>query len=251
MNDLDSLPEHVAIVMDGNGRWATRQGRARSFGHLAGASVAIETYRRCRDLGIRHLTLFAFSLANWRRPPEEIDTLMEIFANFAWSQRNDFIARNIRFRVLGDLRSLPERTAKNLAATMTATAHLDGMVLSMAIAYGGRQDLLDGVRGLLAEAQAGALELEQVDERALRRHMSTAGMPDPDLLIRTGGELRLSDFLTFESAFTEFVFSDVLWPEFSADELRHALVQYQNRQRRFGYATAAEYHQAHAAAAGV
>lgn len=228
------IPHHVAIVMDGNGRWATARGLPRPAGHLQGVQVATQIYRACRSAGVRHLTLYGFSVANWSRPQAEVDGLMRIFADYASSLRGDFIARGIRFNVIGDIDSLPAATRDSLRATCEATAEQDGMVLSMALSYGGRTDLLRAARALVARAAAGELSADEVDDDALREHMCTAGMPDPDLLIRTGGELRLSDFLVFESAYAELRFSDVLWPDFDEDDLADAFTDFAGRERRFG-----------------
>lgn len=228
------VPTHVAIVMDGNGRWASSRGLPRPVGHLQGSQVATDIYRACRKAGVRHLTLYGFSLANWNRPTSEVDALMHLFADYAARLCSDFIARGIRLRIIGDIESLPEITRRSLEATAEATADQDGMVLSLAIAYGGRNDLLEAAKALVAMARAGTITPEQVDHDTLRGCMSTAGLPDPDLLIRTGGELRLSDFLVFESAYTELVFSDVLWPDFGESDLADAFAQFAARERRYG-----------------
>ena len=228
------IPRHVAIVMDGNGRWAASRGKPRTMGHLRGSEVATEVYRACRRLGVKHLTLYGFSLANWQRPQAEVDALMALFASYAARLRSDFVARGIRLRIIGDLGSLPGPTRRSLEATAEATADQTGMTLSLAIAYGGRHDLLQAARILVARARAGQLRPEEVNATTLRDCMTTAALPDPDLLIRTGGELRLSDYLTFESAYTELVFSPVLWPDFGEAELRRAFEDYAGRERRFG-----------------
>lgn len=233
------IPRHVAIVMDGNGRWATGRGLPRPLGHVEGVHAATRTYRKCRELGVGHLTLYAFSVANWRRPESEVAGLMELFAKYAALLCDDFLARGIRFNVIGELDSLPEATRRSLQATSDATADQSEMTLSMAIAYGGRRDLLRGIRALLDRARTGALQPEELDETMLRAAMSTDGLPDPDLMIRTGGELRLSDFLVVESAYTELVFSDVLWPDFGEHDLLEAFEDYGRRERRFGDVRAA------------
>ncbi|MEX1368991.1 MAG: polyprenyl diphosphate synthase [Nannocystaceae bacterium] len=233
-SDGPRVPNHVAIVMDGNGRWATARGLPRPVGHLHGVQVATRMYRACRAAGVRHLTLYGFSVANWNRPPVEVETLMKIFADYASSLRDDFIARGIRFQVIGDIDRLPEATRDSLRATSESTADQEGMVLSLALSYGGRTDLLRATRALVARAAAGELTADEVDDDVLREHMCTAGMPDPDLLIRTGGELRLSDFLVFESAYAELRFSDVLWPDFDEDDLAEAFADFAGRERRYG-----------------
>lgn len=227
-------PRHIAIVMDGNGRWATARGLARTIGHEVGSDVATQIYQAARRMGIRYLTLYAFSVANWQRPDEEVRRLMELFANYARKQRHDLLERDIRFQVIGDLRPVPAATRLQLERTAKATRHCRSMVLSTAINYGARDDLLRAVQAMAGRVEAGELSATDIDEATLRRQMASSSLPDPDLLIRTGGEVRLSDFMLLECAYSELLFSDLMWPDFTAADLRSACVAFGKRLRRFG-----------------
>ena len=227
-------PEHVAIIMDGNGRWATERAQHRCFGHVEGARAATRAYQAAQQHGIRQLTLYSFSSANFGRPSQEVATIMALIAEYAERQRDDFLARGIRFEVVGDLARAPTATQEQLAATIEATAEQDAMVLSLAVAYGARDDLVRAVRALTAEARDGAIDPARIDVEDLRRHMWTSRIPDVDLLIRTGGEQRLSDFLLLESAYSELFFDAVMWPDFDSPHLERALEWFATRERRFG-----------------
>ena len=233
----ENTPEHIAIIMDGTGRWARSQGLERSCGHERGVAAAEATYRACQERGVPHLTLYAFSYANWSRPQEEVDMLMRLCAAFARDNREEFKARGIEMRVIGDLEELPTTTRREIEATVLATK-LDPskrrMTLTLALGYGGRNDLVGAVRALVARAHAGMMIPEDIDESMIRSFMTTSSLTDPDLVIRTGGEKRLSDFLLFESAMSELFFSDVMWPEFDEAILDEAIMAYGRRQRRFG-----------------
>ncbi|MEQ8277978.1 MAG: polyprenyl diphosphate synthase [Deltaproteobacteria bacterium] len=228
------VPAHVAIIMDGNGRWATRRRRPRSWGHVEGANAATRTYRAARALGVRHLTLYGFSTANFERPQDEVATIMRLFAEHAASQRDDFVELGIRFEIIGDLERVPDVTRRSLEATMAATADGSAMQLSIAIAYGARTDLVSAVRSLCEQSRNGRLAPEDVDDALLRQSMWTHDLPDVDLLIRTGGEQRLSDFLLVENAYAELLFDDTMWPDYRAEHLRNAIAWFAGRQRRFG-----------------
>jgi len=235
-----ACPGHVAIIMDGNGRWATRRGQCRTVGHAEGAKAATRAYRAARSLGVRQLTLYGFSTANFKRPAEEVNVIMHLVAQYAHDQREDFITRGIRFDIVGDREQLPKATRDSLEATIAATADQEGMVLSLALAYGGRLDLLSAVRTLVHDVQSGLLSEEALDEGQLRKRMWTQRLPDVDLLVRTGGEQRLSDFLLVENAYSELFFDDVMWPDFDHSALERAIAWFSCRQRRFGDITAVE-----------
>ncbi len=233
-----ACPGHVAIIMDGNGRWATSRGQSRSVGHAEGAKAATRAYRAARALGVRQLTLYGFSTANFKRPAHEVDVIMHLVAQYAHDQREDFINRGIRFDIVGDREQLPKATRDSLEATIAATADQEGMVLSLALAYGGRLDVMSAVRVLIRDVQSGLLNESALDEQALRRRMWTGRLPDVDLLVRTGGEQRLSDFLLVENAYSELFFDDVMWPDFDHEALARAVGWFAQRQRRFGDVTA-------------
>jgi undecaprenyl diphosphate synthase len=227
-------PDHIAIIMDGNGRWARARGLERNAGHEQGVSAAERAYRACQERGVPHLTLYAFSYANWLRPREEVEMLMRLCGAFASNNREEFVERGIRLCAIGDLEELPTTTRHDIEATVEATVGNSRMRLTLALGYGGRNDLVGAVRAIAARAQAGILLPEEIDEKAIRSYMTTCSLPDPDLVIRTGGEKRLSDFLLFESAMSELFFSDVMWPEFDETVLDAAITAYGRRQRRFG-----------------
>lgn len=228
------LPRHVGIIMDGNGRWAGARGLERSAGHTHGVEAANRAYRAAFERGVEHLTLFAFSHSNWKRPKDEVEMLMRLCGDFAQQNREEWIARGIRLQVIGDLEELPTPARRAVETTVQATAGGTSMVLTLALDYGSRNDLVGAVRAIAARAHAGLLLPEEVDERMLRAHLTTGCVPDADLIIRTGGEKRLSDFLMFESANAELVFLDEMWPDFTEAMLDYALAAFARRQRRFG-----------------
>jgi undecaprenyl diphosphate synthase len=227
-------PHHIAIIMDGNGRWARARGLERSAGHERGVKTAAATYRACQERGVPFLTLYAFSYANWNRPDDEVDMLMRLCGEFCEDNSADFVARDIRLEVIGDLEELPTETRHKVERAIAATQRCGHMVLTLALGYGCRNDLIGAVRAIAAHAQAGILLPEEIDEKALRSFMTTSDTPDPDLVIRTGGEKRLSDFLLYESAMSELFFCDQMWPDFDAETLDRAIEAYRGRQRRFG-----------------
>ena len=236
---LVELPEHVAIIMDGNGRWANARGLERAAGHAEGARAVREAVRACREAGVRYLTLYAFSLANWERPRAEVDALMRLLIRFSRQESAELRERRINVNVVGDLEDLPEATRAAVEGLMAHTNALPAgeqpaMTLSLALSYGGRRDVVDVIRTAAVRARAGLLLPEEIDENWLRKQMTTRGLPDVDLLIRTGGEQRLSDFLLVESAYAELYFTEVLWPDFSERELYKAFDAFGHRERRFG-----------------
>ena len=231
------LPEHLAIIMDGNGRWAQERGLARSEGHRAGVRAAREIVTECRKLGIRHLTLYTFSQENWGRPKEEIRLLFQLLVTFLREELPEMERRSIRLEVFGELDALPLAARKALRHAMKRTLQGTAMTVNLALNYSGREEILRAARRLLAEMQAEAPHAEtlpELTEARFRTHLYSAGQPDPDLLIRTSGEMRLSNYLTFQSAYSELYFTDVLWPDFSPAELHKALASFATRQRRFG-----------------
>jgi undecaprenyl diphosphate synthase len=234
------LPRHVAIIMDGNGRWAKTRGLERAAGHDEGARAVREVVRTCRERGVRYLTLYAFSLANWSRPKLEVEALMRLLVRFAEKEAAELKEKNIAVNVIGDLEELPTLTRHAVEHLMHYTNELpEGMTepemtLSLALSYSGRRDVVDAMRTIAARARAGLLLPEDIDVGTLRRHFSTHALPDVDLMIRTGGEQRLSDFLLIESAYAELYFADVLWPDFTSDDLLDAFQVFSGRERRFG-----------------
>jgi undecaprenyl diphosphate synthase len=230
----ERLPRHVAVIMDGNGRWAKRRGWRRVRGHEEGAESVRVVVRTCRRLGIPYLTLYAFSEENWARPQAEIAALMKLLERFLRRERDEMLERGIRLNAIGSIERLPASTLALLRQVMADTAAGEHMTLTLALSYGGRQEIARAARRLCQEVAAGALRPEEVDERAVAERLDTAGLPDPDLLIRTSGELRISNFLPWQLAYAEFYFTDTLWPDFREAELIQALASYAARERRFG-----------------
>lgn len=228
------IPGHIAIILDGNGRWAAGKGLPRGAGHEQGARVVARTIYSCQGRGIDTLTLYAFSTANWSRPQSEIETLMRLTAELAENEKDELVRRGIRVLVIGELADVPARTRRSLRDLVDATRDGDGMTLALAISYGGRQDMVSAIREIAIQARAGLVDPADVDEQHLRGCLSTGNLPDPDLVIRTGGEHRLSDFLLFECAYTELFFCETLWPDFSDATLDEAIEAFSRRQRRFG-----------------
>jgi undecaprenyl diphosphate synthase len=235
-SDLDSraLPKHVAVIMDGNGRWATRQGLPRIAGHRRGARVLKELLRCCKDWGIGSLTAYAFSTENWRRPTEEVDFLMVLFERMLRKELSEMHQEGVRIRFIGDLSSLHASLRREIERAMAETANNDGIAFNVAMNYGSRSEITRACRAVAEQIHQGELSPDAITEELLERHLYTSGSCDPDLLIRTSGEQRLSNFLLWQLAYTEMHFTDALWPEFDRTEFHKALLAYQNRERRFG-----------------
>jgi undecaprenyl diphosphate synthase len=229
-----SLPDHVAIIMDGNGRWAAARGAARGDGHRQGAEAVRRVVRAARELGIRYLTLYAFSAQNWQRPAAEVAGLMRLLHRFVVEQRGELAARDIRLVTIGDPARLPAFVRGPLAALAEATRANRGMTLCLALSYGGRESIIGAARRLVRAALDGRLRPEAIGEAQLSHALDTRALPPPDLVIRTSGEQRLSNFMLWEAAYAELYFTDVMWPDFGRDELQAALAAYGRRQRRFG-----------------
>ena len=232
--DLGRLPSHISIIMDGNGRWATRQGKERGEGHIAGISSLRETITTCVRLGIDSLSAYAFSTENWKRPQQEVDLLMHLFATTLLAELPLFHQENVRLEFLGDIEALPEKTREVFEQGLAETADHTGMVLALAVNYGARAELTRAARLIAADVAAGKLSAEEVDESLVASHLYTADIGDPDLLIRTSGELRLSNYLLWQLAYSEFYVTNTLWPDFDRWELLRAIRSFQARDRRFG-----------------
>lgn len=230
--DLDRIPRHVAIIMDGNGRWAKQHGKERCFGHQAGAETVHVIAEEAARLGIKFLTLYTFSTENWNRPEAEISALMNLL--FDSIEEETFMKNNISFRVIGDIRKLPANVQTRLNDCIEHTAANTGMCLVLALSYSSRWELTEATRQIAEKVKAGLLSPEQIDDRTIDEHLATHFMPDPDLLIRTGGEIRLSNYLLWQSAYSELYFCDTYWPDFREEELCRAICDYQKRERRFG-----------------
>ena len=230
------LPEHVAIIMDGNGRWANARNLPRSAGHKRGADAARKTVRGALDLGVRYLTLFGFSLENWKRPPSEVDDLMGLLDWYLQSQIPEMCKNGVKLRVIGERTRLSKILVDLIDKAESATGQNARLDLTVAISYGGRQEIIDAVRRLALLAAAGRLDPEEIDDQLFRSHLCTADLPDPDLVVRTSGEQRISNFLLWQSAYSELVFVDKLWPDFDEGDLSAAIQEFQSRDRRYGAA---------------
>lgn len=237
------IPRHIAIIMDGNGRWAQRQNRARSDGHFRGVDSVVEITRACSDLGVKYLTLYGFSTENWRRPAAEVDILMRLIGSTVEEQTPMLLENNARLKVIGQLDRIPEQSRRQLEKGMQATAHCTGLTQVMALSYSARWELTEMARRVAREAAAGLLNPDDITEQTVAERLTTAGIPDPDLLIRTGGEQRISNYLLWQCAYTEFYFTDTLWPDFRKPQLLDAIEAYNGRERRFGKTSAQVSHQ--------
>ena len=232
--DPHEIPKHIAIIMDGNGRWATRRGLPRTMGHYQGYLTLREIVRACSDLGVRALTVYAFSTENWRRPKEEVYALMELYAQAARAELPMMIENNVRLHVIGRLWELPESVQQAMTEDMATTSTNTGLTLNLALNYGGRAEIVDALRQVCRHAANGQMRPEDITEEYFSNLLYTAGQPDPDLLIRTAGELRVSNFLLWQIAYAEIWVTPTLWPDFSPADLVRAIADYQRRTRRFG-----------------
>lgn len=230
--DKGRIPEHVAIIMDGNGRWAMERGKERSFGHQAGVDVAKKITAECTRLGVKFLTLYTFSTENWNRPADEIAALMGLVLTSL--EDEVFMKNNVRFRVIGDMERLPKQVQEKLHATMERTAANDRMTMVVALSYSSRWEIVNATKRIANEVAEGKLSADDIDENTISQHLTTNFMPDPDLLIRTGGEIRISNYLLWQIAYSELYFCDTYWPDFTEADLHKAIACYQGKQRRFG-----------------
>ena len=232
MIDKNRIPQHIAITMDGNGRWATEKGKPRAYGHQAGVETVRRITAECTRLGVKYLTLYTFSTENWNRPADEVAALMGLVLTSL--EDEIFMKYNVRFRVIGDRARLPEAVAKKLEETEQHTANNDKMTMVVALSYSSRWEITKAVRDIANEVKSGAIALQDISEETVTEHLSTSFMPDPELLIRTGGEQRISNYLLWQIAYSELYFCDTYWPDFMEDDLHKAIEDYQSRQRRFG-----------------
>ena len=234
MSTLPPPPGSVAIIMDGNGRWAKSRGLPRVAGHEEGAKSVKEIVTRCRERGVKALTLYSFSTENWRRPGEEVSALMKLLQRYVFEERETILSNDIQLRVIGQPDRLPLYVRTPLRLLVRDSAQNKGMILCLALSYGGRQEIVDAVQAIAAKVQQGQLRPEAIDDQAITDHLQTRGMPDPDLLIRTSGELRVSNFLLWQIAYSELYVTDLAWPDFRGPQLEEAFAAFRARERRFG-----------------
>ena len=229
-----NIPRHIAIIMDGNGRWAAKKGLPRFEGHRQGGKTVEEIAKHCVDIGIEYLTLYSFSMQNWKRPKEEITFLMHLYASYLEGIRPTLMKKNTRLRHLGRIHPLPDEVLEALSETIRLTSSNTGMILGFALNYGSREEIVDAVKKISQKCNSGELEPEDIDQDCISEHLYTIGWPDPDLLIRTSGEMRISNFLLWQISYAEFYITKTLWPDFSTDDLDEAVKAYAARSRRFG-----------------
>ncbi|MDX5437982.1 MAG: isoprenyl transferase [Pontibacter sp.] len=232
--DLDNLPRHIAVIMDGNGRWAKKRGGLRIFGHQNAIKAVRETVETAAELGVEYLTLYAFSTENWSRPAEEVSALMTLLVSSIRKETSTLNENNIRLQTIGNTASLPKACQRELMEAIEITQHNTRMTLVLALSYSGRWDLTQAMQRLASEAGQGNIKPEEISEATISGYLSTAGMPDPELLIRTSGEMRISNFLLWQLAYTELYITELLWPDFRKEHLYEAIIAYQIRERRFG-----------------
>lgn len=231
---ISSLPAHIAVIMDGNGRWAKAQGKLRTFGHENGVKAVRDTVEACAELGVSYLTLYAFSTENWNRPRFEINALMTLLVSTIAGETKTLMTNNIRLDTIGDTNALPSKARRELEEAKKKTASNTRMTLVLALSYSSRWEITNAVKEITVKVKNGVLSPEDVNEQLIASHLNTAGMPDPELLIRTSGEHRISNFLLWQISYAELYFTDKLWPDFRREDLYEAIVSYQQRERRFG-----------------
>lgn len=232
--DIERLPNHIAIIMDGNGRWAKKRFLPRVAGHKAGVETVRTVIKECKRLGIKYVTLYTFSTENWKRPHQEIETLMNLLQSYLKNEIDELNNNNVKLTAIGDIEKLPQSCLRELKNAIKLTENNDGPNLNLALNYGGRYDITNAVNNIFIDMKNNKLDCDEITEDIIKNYLSTKSIPDPDLVIRTSGEQRLSNFLLWELAYAELYFTDVYWPDFNEKELQKALYTYQNRDRRFG-----------------
>lgn len=229
-----NIPSHVAVIMDGNRRWAKKNMLSTKFGHKEGATRVIDLVKACSELNIKYLSIYAFSTENWGREKPEIDYLMNLLVEFVHKELDYLNENNVKIKLMGNLQDLPEKTRKEVVRSIDLTKNNNKLILNIALSYGSRTEISDAVKKVLQDYENNKIDIEDINEESFKKYLYTYDMPDPDLLIRTSGEMRLSNFLLYQLAYTEFYFTDVLWPEFNKDEFLKAILNFQNRKRRYG-----------------
>jgi undecaprenyl diphosphate synthase len=232
--DLEKLPLHVAIIMDGNGRWAMKQGNQRIFGHQNGVESVRQTVEAAGELGVRYLTLYAFSKENWCRPKQEIDALMNLMVSTIDSETETLMKNNVRLVIIGDIINLPDNVQQKLSKIISVTAKNTGLNLIIALSYSSKWEIANAAKMIAQDVQSNTISVNDINEKTVCRYLTTQQIPDPELLIRTGGEFRISNFLLWQIAYTELYFTNTLWPDFRKEDLYEAIIDYQKRERRFG-----------------
>ncbi|SHK33092.1 undecaprenyl diphosphate synthase [Clostridium cavendishii DSM 21758] len=232
--DFNNVPKHIAIIMDGNGRWAKERNLPRTMGHKAGVETIRRIIKECDKLGVKYLTLYAFSTENWKRPKDEVSALMKLLVEYLKKEFDELNRSNVVINNIGDISKLPLECQKELKAAYEKTKHNTGITMNLALNYGGRDEILNAVNGIIKDVKDSKLDINKIDESVFSNYLFTKGMPDPDLIIRPSGEQRISNFLLWQCAYSEFWYSNINWPDFSEQDLHKAIYDFQNRDRRFG-----------------
>ncbi len=232
--ELTALPKHIAIIMDGNGRWAQKQGKYRFWGHQEGVVSVRKIVEAAVGLGLEYMTLYTFSTENWKRPQEEVDALMELMVKAVRRETPDLMKNNVRIRMIGDISRLPQATQENLQDCLDETSENTGLTLVLALSYSSRWEITEAVKQIASKVKEGNLDIDRINEDTISGYLNTKDMPDPDLLVRTGGEYRISNFLMWQLSYSELYFTDIYWPEFREESLYEAILDFQSRERRFG-----------------
>ena len=232
--DYESLPQHIGVIMDGHGRWAKKRGLPRSAGHSAGADTLKKIVTECNKMGIKYITVYAFSTENWSRPKDEVDYLMNLLMDYLKNAETTLAGENVVIRAIGSRAELSDELCRQIEKTEKFTSKNNGIVMNIALNYGAREELVKAVRDISAEVADGKISCEEITTDIISKNLYTAGQPDPDLIIRTSGELRLSNFMMWQAAYSELWFTDKLWPDFGINDLHQAIIDFQNRNRRFG-----------------
>ena len=232
--DFSRLPKHIAIIMDGNGRWATKRGMLRAYGHRAGVEALRDIVKACSELKIPVLTVYAFSTENWKRPKEEVDALMDLLVEYVYKEVEELNKNKVKIRAIGRIHELPEKCQRAVKYAVEFTSKNTGLNFNLALNYGGRAELVDAMRKIGKKIQGGIIEIKEIDEKLISDHLYTKELPDPDLLIRPAGDYRISNFLIWQLAYTEFWYTDVMWPDFRRVDMLRAIYEFQQRERRFG-----------------
>jgi undecaprenyl diphosphate synthase len=232
---VDKVPQHIAIIMDGNGRWAKQQGQIRTFGHQEGVKAVKDVIEGAAEAGVKFVTLYTFSTENWKRPKYEVDALMELLVDSIHKETGTLLEKGIKLQTIGDLDALPKECKEQLAETTSATSHCDKMTIVLALSYSARWEILNATKKIAEKVKNGELATEDITEEVFNNELCTVNLPDPELLIRTSGELRISNYLLWQIAYSELYFSPKLWPDFTREDLYAAIIDYQQRERRFGF----------------
>lgn len=232
--DLDNIPKHIAIIMDGNGRWAKERKLPRSLGHKAGVETIRDIVKECNNLGVRYLTLYAFSTENWKRPKDEVNALMELLIQYLRKEVNELHENNVVINTIGDISKLPKTCKDELIKAYNKTKSNTGLILNLALNYGGRDEIIRAIKLMYKDIESKGLDIEKINEELFKNYLYTKDIPDPDLIIRPSGEQRISNFLLWQCAYSEFWYSNIKWPDFKKNHLHKAIKDYQNRNRRFG-----------------